>query len=81
MLKVNQNNTEELRKGKEKPEAGIIGANGNVFNLIAISRKALKKAGLPDEAEDLMNRVMQSGSYDEALQIIFEYIEPVEARG
>ncbi len=59
----------------EKPKAKVIGENGNVFNLIGICSKALKNAGQPDKAKEMSGRVMASGSYTEALQIMEEYCE------
>jgi hypothetical protein len=60
-----------------KPEAPIIGADGNVFNLIGIVSNALKRAGLREEAAEMRSRVMDSGSYGDALAIMTEYVEPV----
>ena len=62
---------------KNKPFAPIIGADGNVFNLIGICSRALKTAGYPDKAKEMTDRITSSGSYDEALSIMCEYIEPV----
>ena len=62
---------------KNKPFAPIIGADGNVFNLIGICSRALKDAGYYDKAKEMANRVTSSGSYEEALSIMCEYIEPV----
>lgn len=58
-------------------KAPIIGADGNVFNLIGICQKALKTNGYEDMAKELTDRVKNSHSYDEALQIMFEYVEPI----
>ena len=58
-----------------KPTAKLIGADGNVFNLIGIASKALKRAGLRDQATEMSHRVFNCGSYDEALQIIQEYVD------
>jgi hypothetical protein len=55
-----------------KPIARLVGADGNVFNLIC---RALRDAGLNAEAEELSNRCMKAGSYDEALCIMAEYCE------
>ncbi len=63
----------------EKPEAAIIGADGNVYNILGIARRALKQAGMSKEAEEMTAKVTASGSYDTALAIIMEYVEPVEA--
>jgi hypothetical protein len=58
-----------------KPKAKVIGQNGNVFNTLAICTTALKRVGLNEQASTMTNRVFQSGSYDEALVIMMEYIE------
>lgn len=62
----------------EKPLAAIIGADGNVFNLIGICSRALKTAGFPEKAKEMTNRITNSKSYEEALSIMCEYIEPVD---
>ena len=59
----------------KKPKAKLIGADGNVFNLIGIASRSLKRAGQNDKATEMSKRVMSSGSYDEALSIIMEYVE------
>lgn len=61
----------------EKVDAKIIGANGNIFNLIAISQRALKENGYLDEANELYKKVTNSKSYEEGLNIILEYVNPV----
>ena len=61
----------------EKPLAPIIGADGNVFNLMAICSRALKIAGCPEKAKEMTERITNSKSYEEALSIMCEYIEPV----
>ena len=48
-----------------------------MFNLIGICSRALKTAGYPDKAKEMTDRITSSGSYDEALSIMCEYIEPV----
>lgn len=63
---------------KHKPKAPIIGANGNIYNILAIASRSLQKEGFTQEANEMSQRVFTSSSYDEALQIITEYVEPVE---
>lgn len=58
-----------------KPKCKLTGADGNIFNLIGLARKALREAGQRELGEEMTNRVYTSKSYDEALQIIMEYIE------
>lgn len=62
---------------EKKPRAKMIGQDGNVFNLIGIACQALKKAGMNDKATEMTNRVTTCGSYDEALQIMHEYVDIV----
>lgn len=58
-----------------KPKAKLLGADGNIFNLMGIASRALKNAGLKDEATKMCKEVMSCGSYDEALATIMEYVE------
>ena len=58
-----------------KPVAKLIGADGNVFNLIGIAARALREAGQRDAAATMTARCFAAHSYDEALAIIAEYAE------
>lgn len=51
----------------DKPKVQLSGTDGNVFALLGICIKALRKAGLPEEANSLREKVTASKSYDEAL--------------
>ena len=66
---------------KKKPKAPIVGADGNVFNLIGICSQALKRAGYHDQAKEMINRVTNSHSYEDAIAIMCEYIEPTDQYG
>jgi hypothetical protein len=57
-----------------KPNCALIGEDGNVFNLIGKASKALKRAGYPEQAGEMSNRIFACGSYDEALCILGEYV-------
>lgn len=73
-----RNNLNNIRGGSnvEKPTAMLVGANGNIFNLIGIASKALKKAGQREQANEMQKRISSDAkNYDEALQIIMEYVE------
>ena len=61
---------------KEKPMCPIIGADGNIFNILGIASRTLKDNGMAEEAAEMYNRVTSSGSYEEALCIITDYITP-----
>lgn len=60
-----------------KIEVKLIGEDGNIFNLLGIASRALKRNGQRDEAEEMSERVFKSNSYDEALIIISDYVEIV----
>ncbi len=64
-----------------KPNAPIIGADGNVYNLIGICSRALKKEGYSKQAKEMTERVLNSKSYDDALIIMMQYINPVDQYG
>lgn len=48
----------------EKPQAALIGADGNIFNLLGIAKKALLDDGQEEKAAEMQNRVFKSGSYE-----------------
>lgn len=58
----------------KKPDCPLIGQDGNIFNLLGIASQTLKDHDMADEASEMRNRVMGSGSYDKALSIIGEYV-------
>ena len=58
-----------------KPVAKVIGKDGNVFNLIGICMKALKRAGQPEKAKEMQEKIFAAGSYEEALNIMGEYCD------
>ena len=60
-----------------KPTCELIGADGNIFNLIGIASRTLRRNGLLEQADEMGKRIMDGevGSYDEALRIIMEYVE------
>jgi len=62
---------------RRRPLCPMIGADGNVFNLIGMAANTLKRNGMADAAKEMSARVMSSGSYDQALAVMMEYVEPV----
>ena len=61
---------------RKRPMCPIIGADGNIFNLLGIASRTLKNNGMADEAAEMYDRVTSSESYNDALCIITDYIEP-----
>lgn len=58
-----------------KPVVDFSHVDGNIFAVLGTVRQALRRAGMFDEAQEVSNRVLASGSYDEALRICFEYVD------
>ncbi|OIJ13534.1 hypothetical protein BKP37_09595 [Anaerobacillus alkalilacustris] len=58
-----------------KPTCKLVGEDGNIFSILGRVSRALKENGKADEAKEVIEQVMLSGSYDEALQIMMEYVE------
>jgi len=59
---------------ESKPECKLVGTDGNVFALIKKVEKTLIQAGMREEAEEFKTRVMETKSYNEALQVMGEYV-------
>ena len=72
---------------QNKPDCPLIGTDGNIFNLVGLASRTLKRNGLSEEASEMTSKVFKSGSYEEALGIIGEYVnitsvdEPDESIG
>ena len=60
---------------KRKTKCPLIGTSGNIFSLMGIASKTLKRNGMADEAKEMCSRITSSGSYYEALGIIGEYVD------
>lgn len=54
------------------------GQSGNIFYIMGMAIKAMKLEGRMNDAEQMTVRVTHSGSYEEALEIIAEYVDLVE---
>lgn len=65
--------TEETAE-KKKPDCKLLGEDGNIFNLIGIAARTLRRNGMSEQAKEMTDRIYASGSYDEALGIIEEYV-------
>lgn len=67
--------TEEQAEERVKPDCGLFGQDGNIFNLMGIASRTLKRNGMSDEAKEMTDRITNgSVNYYEALNIIGEYV-------
>ena len=64
----------EHEPNKTKPDCKLIGEDGNIYNLMGLAARTLRKNGLTEQATEMTERITACGSYDEALCIIGEYV-------
>lgn len=64
-----------ITRNEGKPVCKLIGENGNVFAIIGAVEKALKNAGMRQEANDFVSRAFASGSYREVLRQATQFVE------
>lgn len=57
-----------------KPVCKLIGEDGNIFNLVGIAMRTLKENDDDTAAETMCKRGFASGSYEEALSVIGDYV-------
>ncbi len=53
----------------------LSGEDGNVFAVIGRVSKALKRAGLRNEAEEFTKTAIESGSYDAVLRFCMDTVD------
>lgn len=58
-----------------KPKCELIGKDGNVFNIIGLVSKTLKKEGMVNEADEFLKKAYSSESYEAVLCLCSEYVE------
>ena len=63
---------------QSKIDAPMIGSDGNIFNQVAIASIALKENGQRKQAKEMSDKVFRAESYEAALSIISEYVNPVD---
>ena len=63
----------------QKPDCPLIGQDGNIFNLMGIASRTLRRNGMGEQATEMTQRIMGSGcDYNGALNIIGEYVNITE---
>ena len=67
---------EQPAQEQNKPDCPLIGQDGNIFNLMGIASKTLKRNGMAEQAMEMCERITSSSDYNKALGIICEYVNP-----
>lgn len=57
-----------------KPDCPLIGDDGNIFYMMSKASRTLKEHGMPEQAQEMRQRIEQCQSYDSALSIIGDYV-------
>lgn len=65
----------KLLNSPKKPKMLLAGYDGNIFAILGRASRLLKDCGQADKAKEMQNRVMDSLSYEAALNIVSEYVE------
>lgn len=71
---LNSNKNKAVAAERRKPDCELIGQDGNIFNLMGIASRTLRRNGMKEEATEMCARIRASGSYESALCIIGEYV-------
>ena len=73
----------EAQKQEQKPDCPLIGADGNIFNLMGIASRTLRRAGMQEQAKEMQQRITGGDchSYYEALSVIGEYVNITDQDG
>lgn len=58
-----------------RPRCKLIGSDGNVFAVIGNVSRALKEAGLLEQAAEFRDKAFHARSYDEVLALAQEYTD------
>lgn len=58
-----------------KLKMDLMGHDGNIYAIMGRASGLLKDAGMKEQSDEMIRRVTSSGSYDEALHIVSEYVE------
>lgn len=53
----------------------LVGEDGNVFNIVGLTTRALKRAGHPEAAKAFSDQAFECSSYDEVLQLVMRTVE------
>lgn len=58
-----------------KPKVKLLGKDGNIFNLMGICSRALRKVNQEDNARLMLKEVQEQDSYENALNVLHKYCE------
>lgn len=67
---------DKVEEEPKKPRCKLIGEDGNIFNLMGIASRTLRRAGMSDKASEMTKKITtEAKDYYHAIRIIMEYVE------
>ncbi len=60
-----------------KPKCELSTCDGNVFMIIGRVIKTLKRADMPEKAQEFRDKATICNSYDAVLQLCFKYVDVI----
>lgn len=60
---------------KTNIQVQLSGEDGNIFSILGRTTQALRRGGYPELVNEVREKVHNSNSYDEALQVIMSYVD------
>ncbi len=70
----------EPKQERVKPDCPLIGADGNIWNLVGIASRTLREHDMEEEANQMFHRITQCHSYHSALSILGDYVNITDAQ-
>ena len=71
--------SEQPPEPMQKPNCPMIGSNGNIYSLMGLASQTLKRAGMGDSVQEMIDRVKACDNYTAALGVLMDYVTPVSA--
>lgn len=65
----------ERKKQELKPKIELDPIDRNIFAIIGSAKKALQQSGENQKAEEMIDKTYSTHSYEEALQVVMEYVD------
>lgn len=74
LVKMDDAGTVMVKLVPKKPRVKLVGEDGNAFAILGKVQRALKDAGLKEQAKEYVERAT-AGDYNELLQVTMEYVD------
>lgn len=73
-------NTNQNSKQQEKLKCNIYGTFGDIMEIMGLASKTLKENNMINESREMIEKATMTYSYDEAFEIINEYVETIDRK-